>query len=409
MKITLFQHFAGAEDLKDLKLLKTELGRRNIKTILDLAIEADLDAVLDSSSFDKTMQRLIDTIQNSADSFVAIKATALGDPRSLQHIASACAYALQSFDAITSYIPEAAGAQEKLTITHITDWINSLPGAKSVSTVELTDIHRRLSDKGAPENPLMIVNPLSHPHLFVGDSPACEYTITATVKDTDIIAFRGMLERFTLLVNEAKKSSANLMLDAEQTYFQPGIDLLHLLSPIHQAPVVYNTYQMYLKSSTARMLRDVHSRPMGVKLVRGAYIVSERQYAKDNKLHDPTQPNIEATHKAYDRAAALLEARHIPLVLATHNWASIEKAIGNPRAGFAQLYGMGDWMTVEVARRGLPSYKYVPFGTVQETVPYLLRRAQENSSILGGVGIDLAYLRSAIMERFGRRSSKISD
>lgn len=107
---------------------------------------------------------------------------------------------------------------------------------------------------------------------------------------------------------------------------------------------------------------------MGVKLVRGAYMHQERQYASDHSLLDPIHPTASATHTAYDSAALSLHQKRTPVIFATHNWSSIQKALDNPNAGFAQLYGMGDWMTIEIARRGIPSYKYVPFGTVSETV-----------------------------------------
>jgi proline dehydrogenase len=123
---------------------------------------------------------------------------------------------------------------------------------------------------------------------------------------------------------------------------------------------------------------------MGVKLVRGAYMQQERQYAKDNGLLDPIHDNASATHNAYDTAAKFLHKLETPLVLATHNWDSIQAAMNNPKAGFAQLYGMGDWMTIEIARRGIASYKYVPFGSVQETVNHTLESQRFN--VLNKIG-----------------------
>lgn len=111
---------------------------------------------------------------------------------------------------------------------------------------------------------------------------------------------------------------------------------------------------------------------MGVKLVRGAYMHQEREYAAQHNLLDPVHKTASDTHAAYDAGARMLKEKGTSVVLATHNWSSIQKALDNPNAGFAQLYGMGDWMTVEVARRGVPSYKYVPYGSVHETVPFLL-------------------------------------
>ena len=135
----------------------------------------------------------------------------------------------------------------------------------------------------------------------------------------------------------------------------------------------------------------------GAKLVRGAYMVSERERAKQLGYDDPIQPNIESTHKSYHACvtAVLDNIDNARVMIASHNEETVEFVVKemvnrnwtkerSDRVYFAQLYGMGEHLTFTLGANGYKAYKYLPFGPVSEVIPYLLRRSIENASFLGG-------------------------
>jgi proline dehydrogenase len=153
----------------------------------------------------------------------------------------------------------------------------------------------------------------------------------------------------------------------------------------------------------------------GAKLVRGAYMESERQLADIANVPSPIHETIEQTHACYnDSVEFLLEQsvksdQLIEVMCATHNQQSIEKAIavmekyGIDRSKntvyFGQLYGMSDHLSFNLGRSGYRAYKYVPYGEVQEVIPYLLRRARENSSISSGAAAEFDMIKEELKRR----------
>ena len=161
-----------------------------------------------------------------------------------------------------------------------------------------------------------------------------------------------------------------------------------------------------------------HSYHFGAKLVRGAYMEGERALAESLGYESPIHDTIENTHNCYNDAVAYLLRqskesgdRKVEMMLASHNQQSIEKAITvmdeldiDPQASticFAQLYGMSDNLTYNLGQNGFRSYKYVPYGLVGEVMPYLVRRANENSAIAGGAGKELQMIRAELKRRMG--------
>lgn len=237
-----------------------------------------------------------------------------------------------------------------------------------------------------------------------------------------------MYDRGRTLGEAAAKVGVRLLIDAEQVRYQPAIDNLVLELQrqfnVNDKPIIYNTYQCYLKDSPERLQTDVKrserfSYHFGAKLVRGAYMESERKLAKDTGHPDPIHPTIEDTHRCYDNSVDFL-LRHstesdqkAEMMCATHNQASIEKAIdamnkyGVDRKAsticFAQLYGMRDNLTYNLGKHGYHVFKYVPYGEVHEVMPYLLRRARENSAIMGGATLELNLIKDELRRR--RRSN----
>ena len=242
--------------------------------------------------------------------------------------------------------------------------------------------------------------------------------------EEEIELLEAMYNRGRTLGEAAANAGVRLLIDAEQVRYQPAIDNLVLdlqrQFNVNDKPIIYNTYQCYLQDSPERLRTDVEravrfNYHFGAKLVRGAYMESERELAEAAGLPDPIHESIEATHKCYNDAVNFLlrhsveSDRKAELMCATHNQESIEKAIdamneyGVDRKSsticFAQLYGMSDHLTFNLGKHGYRAYKYVPYGEVHEVMPYLLRRARENSAIVGGANLELDMINSELRNR----------
>jgi len=245
----------------------------------------------------------------------------------------------------------------------------------------------------------------------------------ASLDAEEVEALRRMLGRLDAIAACAKEQGVRLMVDAEHSYFQPAIDHAVLrLQRTHNRgtspPVIFNTYQAYLTDCMPRLRLDLErSRregwQFGAKLVRGAYMEHERARAAALGYEDPIQPTAEATHANYTAALQLLLRPPRPeatwLMVATHNEASITHAAGALLSGaatvpprqvaFGQLLGMADHLTFGLGACGLKAYKYVPWGSVGEVVPYLLRRATENADAMSGAPAQ----RAMMLRELGRR------
>lgn len=150
----------------------------------------------------------------------------------------------------------------------------------------------------------------------------------------------------------------------------------------------------------------------GCKLVRGAYMVLERKRAAELGMASPIWDTKEDTDACYNNAVhtlmPLVRDRGAEFMVASHNQASVEEAVaamgehGLPPTApvyFGQLLGMSDHLSFILGANKYGAYKYVPFGGVDEVMPYLIRRAQENSDILGGVGKETGMLRAELRRR----------
>ncbi|XP_028400735.1 hydroxyproline dehydrogenase-like [Dendronephthya gigantea] len=232
------------------------------------------------------------------------------------------------------------------------------------------------------------------------------------------------LTRLDNLANHAQERGVKLMLDAEYLSLQAGMDLIILAMQQkynQQNPIVYNTYQCYRKDTPARIQNDVeyaekHNFKIACKLVRGAYMEHERERAAKYGYEDPICDSIEETERNYKLATDLM----LPLVakgkaevmFATHNEDCVEygvkriKELGvKPDDGsvsFGQLYGMCDHVSYGLGNAGFIVHKSVPYGTVESSILYLLRRAQENKSMLKRTAKESAILLSEMKRRAWR-------
>jgi proline dehydrogenase len=180
--------------------------------------------------------------------------------------------------------------------------------------------------------------------------------------------------------------------------------------------IVYNTYQLY-RSDRLRFLELSHKIAaegnfiLGAKLVRGAYMEKERARAEAMGYPSPIQIDKSSTDADFDAAVVycLAHLDQIGLIVASHNEASNlkcaqmmqDKGVPNnhPHIHFSQLYGMSDHISFNMASEGYKVSKYLPFGPLHDVIPYLMRRAQENSSVNGQTNRELLLIRQEIARR----------
>jgi proline dehydrogenase len=232
-------------------------------------------------------------------------------------------------------------------------------------------------------------------------------------------AFAKIHERVELVCTKAHEYNVPILIDAEETWIQNPIDELayEMMSKYNkQRAIVFNTFQMYRKDMAAR-LREAHQEVvkhncfLGVKLVRGAYMEREAARAEKMNVDNPIHPTKEDTDKAFNKALTfcLDNKQRITLMCGSHNDYSnkfltvlMEKhglKPGDKRVWFAQLLGMSDHISFNLSRAGYNVAKYVPYGPVSAVMPYLIRRAQENTSVAGQSSRELQLIRKELRRR----------
>lgn len=215
--------------------------------------------------------------------------------------------------------------------------------------------------------------------------------------------FEAFLERVDSICAKAVEVKKYLFIDAEETWIQDVIDevVYEMMKKYNQEVVyIFNTYQMY-RTASLQNLKDAHEMgksnnfKVGAKLVRGAYMEKERARAEQKGYTDPIQPTKASSDADYDAAVdyCITHINDIYLCAGTHNEHSsrltaelmqkfnIDKS--DARVYFAQLFGMSDNLSYTLANEGYNVAKYVPYGPVAKVLPYLMRRAEENTSISG--------------------------
>jgi len=225
--------------------------------------------------------------------------------------------------------------------------------------------------------------------------------------------------RVASLCQTAADHGVPIMIDAEETWLQGAIDALaESMMRRHNRETcrVYTTAQMYRHDRLAYMQQLAETAQkegwiVGVKLVRGAYMEKERERAIAENRPSPIQPNKAATDRDFNAALdfALQRLDHVNIVCGTHNEASTLKLAedmlakglqpGDGRVAFAQLLGMSDNLSFNLAASGFQAAKYVPYGPLREAIPYLIRRAEENTSVGGQTSRELELIRQELRRR----------
>lgn len=240
--------------------------------------------------------------------------------------------------------------------------------------------------------------------------------------DAEKVSWQRIVERFDSVCRRAYDNDVTIMIDAEESWLQPAADKLaeDLMQRYNQHKcIVVNTLQMYrhdrlayLKSEFERAKQGNYK--IGYKVVRGAYIEKEQDRAAKLGYPSPIQPNKEATDHDYNQALEFITAHHdtISLFAGTHNEVSSKLLMDlidqhgfshdYHKMWFGQLLGMSDNISFVVADKGYNVAKYVPYGPLNDVMPYLMRRAQENTSVAGQSSRELLLIEKELHRR-GKR------
>lgn len=239
--------------------------------------------------------------------------------------------------------------------------------------------------------------------------------------------WENIQRRFDKICKHVDDLGIRLLVDAEESWIQTASDNLieEMMEKYNtKRTVVYNTVQCY-RWDRLQYVKDLHVRAInkahrvGVKIVRGAYMEKENARAKKMGYPTPICEDKEATDVNYNAVISytLQHLDDISIYIGTHNEVSSYLAMQiieeknldkkDDRIWFSQLYGMSDHITYNLALNGYNSAKYMPFGKVREVIPYLIRRAKENSSVKGQTGRELALLREEKQRRQGTYVKRI--
>ena len=237
--------------------------------------------------------------------------------------------------------------------------------------------------------------------------------------ETAILEGEKFRERIELLCRKAYQHGKPILIDAEDSYYQTYIDkvVMEMMRKYnHSEAIVFNTYQMYRWDRLNILRKDYEEAVsgnffLGAKFVRGAYMERERERAEKMNYPDPIHPDKESTDRDYNEALrfSVEHIDRISIFNGTHNEYSSMLLVelgqkknlqpDDNRIWFSQLYGMSDHISFNLAKNGYNVAKYVPYGPVKHVLPYLMRRAEENTAVAGQTSRELEYITREIKRR----------
>jgi len=240
-----------------------------------------------------------------------------------------------------------------------------------------------------------------------------------TLSDSEKEEWHKIRFRIQQLCEIGKKKNIGVLIDAEETWIQEPVDALVLLMMDvfnKEKAVIYNTIQLY-RHDRLQFLKDSFTAAVernfifGIKLVRGAYMEKERNRAAVMNYPSPIQPDKASCDRDFNASVAFCieHLDKIAVIVASHNEYSNlyttqlldEKGLphNHPHVHFSQLFGMSDNITFNLAHAGFSVSKYLPFGPIKDVIPYLMRRAQENSSVSGQTSRELILINKELQRR----------
>jgi proline dehydrogenase len=288
----------------------------------------------------------------------------------------------------------------------------SVEGGESDKAIDaaLQETLRAIENAGSnPDIPFAVFKPTAF-----GKSEALEILSGSSVPDKNAIEegekFRNRVDQ---LCQTAFDNDIPIMIDAEDTFYQNFIDqvVMDMMRKYnYKRTIVFNTYQMYRHDRIAVLEADIRAARkekffLGAKFVRGAYMERERDRARKLRYPDPIQPDKESTDRDYNLALKITldNIDVVSIFNGTHNEFSsfylaelmTERKMdpADQRIWFSQLYGMSEHISFNMAAAGFNVAKYVPYGPVRFVLPYLMRRVEENTSVKGQTGRELALIK----------------
>ena len=239
------------------------------------------------------------------------------------------------------------------------------------------------------------------------------------LSDTEQQEWVRVKNRLLNICEVAAEKKIGVLVDAEESWIQDPVDALSILmmdTSNKDRVVVYNTIKLY-RHDRFKFLQDSYEAAvernfiLGAKLVRGAYMEKERRRAVEMNYTSPIQPDKSSTDKDYNASVqfCIEHLNTIAVIIASHNEQSNllatellqqhDIALNHSHVHFSQLYGMSDNITFNLAKAGCSVSKYLPFGPIKDVIPYLMRRAQENSSVSGQTGRELGLIKLELARR----------
>ncbi len=270
--------------------------------------------------------------------------------------------------------------------------------------LELTDFA-----KTKPTMPFSVFKPTGLGRFELYRKITEKEILTSTEKEE----WEGIVERFDKASKAALDTNITLLIDAEESWMQDAADDLceqMMVKYNKDRAVVYNTLQCY-RWDRLDYLKEQHAKAkaagykLGFKIVRGAYLEKENERAEEKGYKTPMHKNKEATDECFNTVMRYIleNIEDIELFIGTHNEESnylamdlmniLGIAVNDTRVWFGQLYGMSDHITFNIATERYNVAKYIPFGPVKDVMPYLIRRAEENTSVAGQTSRELSLLK----------------
>lgn len=341
---TIFNQFVGGETLEETSVVAEKLSEFNVKVILDYAVERKEG----EENFDKVADGFINVIQYAATQptipFMSVKLTGIARFELLQKISNA------------------------------------------------SDYH----------------------HIIQGEIPL--EILNADEKKE----WGRVVARLYKIGKAAAKSNIGVLVDAEESWIQDPVDAVttQMMQEFNiQKAVFYNTAQLYRKDRLQFVKDSVEYAKKNnyipaIKLVRGAYMEKERERAYELNYPIPINENKQGTDEEYNAALefCINPENNIHIIIGSHNEYSnlyaiqlmkrLDRPLNDPSIFFSQLYGMSDNITFNLAKAGCLVSKYLPFGAIKDVIPYLMRRAEENSSLGGQTGRELSLIKKELKRRY---------
>lgn len=347
IKSTIFEQFIGGETLQETKPVVDMLAGHQVQVILDYGVEGNDDGDV---AYDHAMEEFIRVIDYAATQpnipFMSVKVTGFARFGLLEKLQR------HMHDATGTLMVRYAAAQAKLDSVELAEW-------------------------------------------------------------------KRVVARMERITEAGQRHAVGVLVDAEETWIQDPVDamVMDMMDRFNrEKAVIYNTAQLYRHDRYAFLEASVEAAKqrgfiLGMKLVRGAYMEKERKRANEQGYPSPIQATKENTDRDFDQSIRLCLAHldQVATIIASHNEQSnllgaqllhdLNIPHHHPHVHFSQLYGMSDHITFNLAEAGYSVSKYLPFGPIKHVVPYLMRRAQENSSVSGQTSRELSLLEREVKRR----------